>query len=51
MMGISLMSAAALIQIFNLEDDIDLSVGERVAGYFVVALICLSMAAFNMTFA
>ena len=51
MLGLSLVSAAALIQIFNLEDDPDLNVGRRVAGYFVIALICLSMTNYNMTYA
>ena len=49
--GLSLTIAAALIQIFNLEDDPGLNVGSRVAGYLVIALICLSMTTYNMTYA
>lgn len=42
-MGTLQIMAAALIQIFDLEDDTDLSVGKRVAGYSVIALICIVM--------
>ena len=51
MIGLSLTIAAALIQIFNLEDDPGLNVGSKVAGYLVIALICLSMTTYNMTYA
>ena len=51
MLGLSLMIAAALVQIFNLEDNPGLSVGSKVAGYFVIALICISTTNYNMTFA
>ena len=50
MLGLSLMVAAALIQIFNLEDNPGLNVGSKVAGYIVIALICISMTNYNMTF-
>ena len=49
-LGFSQTSAAALIQIFDLENEGDLSVGRRVAGYLVIALICLMMCVNNLSY-
>ena len=51
MLGLSLVTAAALIQIFDLEENPGLNVGSKVAGYLVIALICISMTNYNMTYA
>ena len=49
-LGLSLISSAALIQIFDLESESDQSAGRRVAGYIVVALICLMMCVNNISY-
>lgn len=49
-MGILLAVAAALIQIFDLEEGTNLSTAQRTAGYFVIILICLFMASFVLSF-
>jgi hypothetical protein len=50
MLGLSLISAAALVQIFDLESEASLSVGRQVAGYFVIGFICLMMCANNISY-
>ena len=49
-MGILLAMAAALIQLFDLEEGTNLSTAQRTAGYFVIILICLFMALFVLSF-
>lgn len=49
-LGLSQALAAALIQIFDLENEGDLSVGRRVAGYLVIGLICLMMSMNNWSY-
>ena len=49
-MGILLVMAAALIQLFDLDEGTDLSTAQRTAGYFVIVLICLYMATFVLSF-
>ena len=49
-MGMLLAVAAALIQLFDLEEGPDLSTAQRTAGYFVIVLICLFMASFVLSF-
>ena len=49
-MGMLLAVAAALIQLFDLEEGTDLSTAQRTAGYFVIVLICLFMASFVLSF-
>ena len=49
-MGMLLAVAAALIQLFDLEEGTDLSTAQRIAGYFVIVLICLFMASFVLSF-
>lgn len=49
-MGILLAMAAALIQLFDLEEGINLSTAQKIAGYFVIILICLFMASFVLSF-
>lgn len=49
-MGILLVVAAALIQLFDLEEGTNLSTTQRIAGYFVIILICLFMASFVLSF-
>ena len=49
-LSLLLISAAALIQIFNLDDATSVGVGKRVAGYLVVALICLMMCISNISY-
>ncbi len=49
-MGILLSVAAALIQLFDLEEGTNLSTAQRTAGYFVIILICLFMSSFVLSF-
>ena len=49
-MGVLLATAAALIQLFDLEEGTNLSTAQRTAGYFVIVLICLFMATFGLSF-
>ena len=49
-MGILLAMAAALIQLFDLEEGTNLSTAQRTVGYFVIILICLFMASFVLSF-
>ena len=44
-------SAATLIQLFDLDEGGNLSKEKRVAGYFLIVLICLVMSVFLALFA
>ena len=48
-MGGALAAAATLIRAVDLEETLDLSVGRTVAGYFVIALVTLYVAANTST--
>ena len=49
--GILLITTGALIQFFNLEEGEDLNATQRVAGYFVIVLVCLLMGVYVISFA
>ena len=48
--GTLLVITGVLIQVFDLEGGEDLSTAQKVAGYFVIVLICLVMGAYIMTY-
>ena len=50
-MGGALAAAATLIRAVDLEETLNLSVGRTVAGYFVIALVTLYVAANTSTIA
>ena len=48
-MGVLLVAAAALIQLFDLEEGTNLSTAQKIAGYFVIIVICLLMASYVLS--
>ena len=46
-----LVAAGSLIQLFDLEENIDLSNAQKIAGYFVVILICFQMSLYGLLYA
>ena len=50
-LGILLVVAGILIQLFDLEESTDLSGTQKIAGYFVIILICLQMSLYVVSYA
>ena len=49
--GTLLVVAGVLIQLFDLEESTDLSEAQKIAGYFVIIVVCLQMSIYGVSFA
>ena len=49
--GTLLVVAGILIQLFDLEESTDLNGAQKVAGYFVIVVVCLQMSIYGVSFA